>query len=122
MGGRETFASGNNVPYRYETVGKINGVKVLKGKGKNHNLPQEAHSSKAYIAVYPNGAFKQYREFNADRTVKFDIDNHPKPSISGNRDSVFHIHFYSNGIRNKKGRPLTDAEYKKYMKYFGGKK
>ena len=29
MGGRGTFASGNNVAYSYETVGKIDGVKVL---------------------------------------------------------------------------------------------
>ena len=29
MGGRGTFASGNTVPYTYNTVGKIAGVKVL---------------------------------------------------------------------------------------------
>ena len=32
MGGRGTFAVGNNVSYSYETVGKIEGVKSL------HNL------------------------------------------------------------------------------------
>ena len=31
MGGRGTFASGNPVPYTYNTVGKIEGVKVLQG-------------------------------------------------------------------------------------------
>ena len=31
MGGRGTFAAGNPVPYRYETVGKIGGVKVIQG-------------------------------------------------------------------------------------------
>ena len=31
MGGRGTFAAGNPVPYSYETVGKIGGVKVIKG-------------------------------------------------------------------------------------------
>jgi hypothetical protein len=31
MGGRGTYAAGNNVPYTYETVGKIEGVKVLQG-------------------------------------------------------------------------------------------
>ena len=29
MGGRGTFASGNAVPYTYNTVGKIDGVKVI---------------------------------------------------------------------------------------------
>lgn len=31
MGGRGTYALGKNVPYTYETVGYINGVKVLQG-------------------------------------------------------------------------------------------
>ena len=31
MGGRGTFASGNNVAYSYETVGKYEGDKILKG-------------------------------------------------------------------------------------------
>ena len=39
MGGRGTFASGNNVAYSYETVGKIEGVKVLQGLGQKHDLP-----------------------------------------------------------------------------------
>ena len=29
MGGRGTFAAGNPVPYTFETVDKIDGVKVL---------------------------------------------------------------------------------------------
>jgi len=29
MGGRGTYAVGNNVPFTYKTVGKIAGVKVL---------------------------------------------------------------------------------------------
>ena len=29
MGGRGTYASGNAVPYTYETIGKIEGVKIL---------------------------------------------------------------------------------------------
>ena len=31
MGGRGTYAIGNNVTYLYNTVGKLEGVKVLKG-------------------------------------------------------------------------------------------
>ena len=52
MGGRGTFASGNNVPYTFETVFKIEGVKVSKvildenGKpvSNQHGLPAESHS------------------------------------------------------------------------------
>lgn len=33
MGSRGTLAIGNNVAYTYETVGKIEGIKVLQGIG-----------------------------------------------------------------------------------------
>lgn len=61
MGGRGTYAIGNNVKYQYETVDKIDGIKVLKGKegsGK-HGLPEESHSSEAYISRNPNGKVRQ---------------------------------------------------------------
>ena len=32
MGGRGTFAKGNNVPYVYKTVGEIEGVPVSEGR------------------------------------------------------------------------------------------
>ena len=39
MGGRGTFAAGNNVPYKYKTVEIIEGVKVLQPKdsGRSYN-------------------------------------------------------------------------------------
>lgn len=124
MGGRGTFASGNNVAYTYETVGKIEGVKVLQklDKKASGGLPEEAHSSDAYILVNAEGKFKRYREYNKDLTSSFDIDYHPEKKISGNYDSVYHIHFYHNGVRDKVGRLLTLEEYAKYKKYFGGMK
>lgn len=123
MGGRGTFAIGNNVSYVYETVGKIEGVKVLKGTGQAHNLPEEAHSSKAYIKVDNEGNFVRYREFNDDKTTYFDIDYHPEKAITGNvSERVFHIHFYdSKGVRDKVGRKLTDEEKEKYKKFFRGR-
>lgn len=47
MGGRGTFASGNNVAYTYETVGKIAGVKIIRpiDRTKSLKLPEESHSS-----------------------------------------------------------------------------
>lgn len=61
MGGRGTFASGNNVAYTYKTVGKINGVKVLKGIGGKHSLPEESHTSNAYIKLKPDSSFHEMR-------------------------------------------------------------
>ena len=48
MGGRGTFAAGKNVAYTYETVGKIEGVKVLEKTNKNASggLPE------MQVAVY----------------------------------------------------------------------
>ena len=76
MGGRGTFAAGNNVAYQYETVGTIEGVKVLEKINKKSStaLPEEAHKSSAYILIGKDGEVRQYREFNADHTAKFDID------------------------------------------------
>ena len=58
MGGRGTFASGNTVPYTYNTDGKFGGIKVLKGMQGKHGLPEEAHSSNAYISLHPNGSVR----------------------------------------------------------------
>ena len=46
MGGRGTFASGNPVLYSYETVGKIDGVKVLQklDKKASAGLPEARKS------------------------------------------------------------------------------
>lgn len=78
MGGRGTFAAGNNVAYTYKTVDYIENIKVLQGLNGKHNLPEESHSSNAYILTDRDGNFVRYREFNSDHTFKFDIDYHPE--------------------------------------------
>ena len=93
MGGRGTFASGNPVPYTYETIGKIDDVKILHGIGDKHDLPVEAHSSNAYIQLYPDGNFKMLRLFE------------------------YPIH---DDFRKRTTRLMTEEEYEKYKKYFGG--
>lgn len=59
MGGRGTFASGNTVPYTYNTVGKIDGVKILKpmDSSKSLKLPEEAHSSSSYVLLDKDNVF-----------------------------------------------------------------
>lgn len=121
MGGRGTYSTGNNVPFKYKTVSCVCGVKVVaRIKNGSQNLPEESHTSKAYILQNDKGEFRRYREYNSDHTAKFDIDYHPEPSLS--RTAVYHIHYYVNGVRDKKPRLLTEKEYNKYKKYFGGNK
>ena len=101
MGGRGTFAAGNNIAYTYETVGKIDGVKVLQGKdGNSKGLPAEAHSSGAYIQLHPDGKFKMYREYDKDHYLVREIAYHPEPNLTGNHNPVLHIHEYKREHRD----------------------
>lgn len=121
MGGRGSFATGKLLPFRYTMVGKVHGVKVLEEKGRkgNGNLPEESNSSKAYILHDKNGNFIRYREYNADHTAKFDIDYHVEPKLKKRSEGkVYHIHEYTDGVRNGKIRVLTKEEFEKYRKFF----
>lgn len=123
MGGRGTYAAGNNVAYRYETVGKIDGVKVLQkfDKKASGGLPEEAHSSSAYILLNKEGKFRMYREYDDNHYLRFEIAYHPEKNIDPSRKPVLHIHEYSPGdFSNRQARPLTKTEYEKYKKFFKG--
>ena len=115
MGGRGTFASGNSVPYKYETVGKLYNIKVLKGINGTHGLPEESHKSSAYVYLNPNGTARQLRVYDENHTAKVDIE------LSAHRGKIIlHAHDYVNGVRQL-GRPLKKEEIDKYRKYFGGR-
>jgi hypothetical protein len=124
MGGRGTFAVGNIVPYQYKTVDKIEGVKVLEpiDSTKSFNLPAESHSSSSYIGLDKNGVFHQYREYNSNHDIVFEIDYHYEQGLSKNGEHVFHVHDYLKpGIDNRgKAREMTQSEYEKYKKFFRG--
>ena len=98
MGGRGTFAAGNPVPYTYETVDYVNGVKVLKGMdgtGK-HGLPESSHSSFAYIKLKPDGTLHEMRLYDKDHVLYLEIGYHPEPKLTGNRVTpVLHYHVYN---------------------------
>ena len=56
MGGRGTYAAGKNVPFTYETIGTVEGVKVLRGigvigRGRLYHLwsPGVYHSWSPYV-------------------------------------------------------------------------
>lgn len=123
MGGRGTFASGNAVEYSFKTVDKIEGVKVLVGINGKHGLPEEAHSSEAYISLDKEGNFHEMRIYDQDHYLIKEIAYHPEPNLSGNRsEKVLHIHEYPehDNFHNRVPRLLTKEEIKMYRKYLKG--
>lgn len=125
MGGRGTFAAGNGVDYTYQTVGYIEGVKVLQGINGKHSLPEEAHASDAYIKLKPDGTFHEMRIYDKDHYLIKEIAYHPEPKInSGNKsENVLHIHEYKrDNFKDRLPRLMTDEEIKRYKKYLKGVK
>lgn len=122
MGGRGTFAAGNDVAYTFETIDKIEGVKVLKGLGGKHGLPEESHSGNAYIQLKPDGTFHELRLYDKHHYLTLEIAYHPEPKISGSRiKNVLHVHEYErDNFKGRTTRPITQQEYEKYKKYFKG--
>ena len=122
MGGKGTYAVGNNVGYTYQTVGKVDGIKVLKGMGNLHDLPVEAHSSTAYIKLNPNGEFSMMRFYDKNHYLVKEIAYHPEKYLDSSRKPILHIHEYEPGnLSHRPNRLLTAQEYEKHKKYFGGK-
>ena len=78
MGGRGTFAAGKQVAYTYETVGKVDGVKIINpiDKSKSLKLPEESHSNVGYVLYDKDGVFHQYRKYNSNHEVVLEIGYH----------------------------------------------
>ena len=128
MGGRGTYAAGNNVPYQYKTVGFIEGVKILEpiNPKASRRLPEEAHSSQSYIKLDSDGKFSQYREYNDKHELVLEISYHREVNVyhDGDTGPVLHAHDYTNKDKGKNwhkpARGLTLSEFKKYKKFFVG--
>jgi hypothetical protein len=120
MGGRGTFAIGNIVAYTYSTTGKIEGVKVLTGLNGKHGLPEEAHSSYAYIKLKPDGTFHEMRIYDKDHYLKYEIAYHSEPSIDSSRKPVLHYHTYGRDFSRSKARKMPKAMKKHFRKYLKG--
>ena len=117
MGGRHTFASGNQVPFRWKTVGLFQGVKVLEGTGGLHKLPEEAHSSDAYVQLFPDGNMQMLRFYDKDHFLTVEIGFHPEPKLTGHRRHVYHIHEYGRDFTSRSIRLFTPEDLVKYGKY-----
>lgn len=133
MGGRGTFADGKSVPYSYQTVGTIEGVKVLQPVvGSNHHgLPESSHSSDAYIKLDTDGTFKEMRLYDKSHCLYLEIGYHKEKNLTGdNQAKILHYHTYDQSFsRTKEGsggrskaKLLTDEMKEKYKKYFKGLK
>ncbi len=122
MGGRGTFASGNNVAYTYQTSDFIEGVKVLTGLKGNHGLPEEAHKSGAYIKLKHNGIFHEMRLYDKDHYLTLELAYHPEPKIGPKGVPVFHYHTYDRNFVRSEAKKMPKAMRKKYKKYFKGVK
>lgn len=121
MGGRGTYAAGNDVAYTYRTVGTIEGVKVLEPLSGARKLPEEAHSSRAYVLLDRHGVFRQYREYDENHYLRFEIGYHVEPNIDPSGKSVLHIHEYQpDDFSHRDPRPITQAEIERYRKFFVG--
>ena len=134
MGGRGTFAAGNPVPYVYniDTTfspdGKWEGVKILKGTGTQHGLPESSHSSSAYIKLDQNGNFREIRFYDKNHCLYLEIGYHSEKNVDASGKPVLHYHTYDpsfsmtkegNGGRSK-AMKLTKSMKKHFRKYFKG--
>ena len=129
MGGRGTFDAGNPVPYTYETVSKVEDVKVLRvildenGKpvSSQHGLPEESHSSWAYIKLKSDNTFLEMRIYDEDHYLVKEIGYHGESKLNnGNfEEPILHVHDYDRDF-NRTTRRITDEEYNLYKKYFKG--
>lgn len=122
MGGRGTYAAGNNVNNTYIIVGEIADAKILQGLNGKHSLPEEAHTSTAYIKLYPDGRFCMLRIYGTDHYLLHEIAVHPEPSLDPSRKPILHIHEYDQNFTHGKPRKLTLEEYSRYKKYLKGVK
>ena len=124
MGGRGTYAAGNNVPYTYETVGYVDDAKVLFGKPETglHDLPVEAHSSNVYVKLHKDGTLNMMRVYDNEHYLTAEIAYHPEPDLTGNRKPVLHIHYYYRNLKRTDAAYLDHETFKKYEKYLVGRK
>lgn len=127
MGGRGSYSMGKATGYAYQTVGKIDGVKILQplDSRKMYKLPEESHTAgNRYVLLDKDGIFHQYREYDKNHKVVLEIGYHHESGLG--KGDVLHIHvhhkhgveFHSDETTEK--RKLTWKEYQKYKKIFKG--
>ena len=127
MGGNGTFAAGKIAAQRWETVGYVHGVKVLRprlpaGQQRiSQKLPEESHSAQMYIRQHTDGTFAELRVYDAQHRLRFELANHPERALDKTGKNVIHYHIYSQpGFKHGPAHPVTDAMMRKFGKYMKG--
>lgn len=123
MGGNGTFAFGKIAQYRWETVGDIEGVKVLelKDKSLSRKLPEEAHSSRMYIQLHDDGTFSQLRVYDKRHRLRIEIGYHPERRLDPSGKDVLHYHIYRQpGFIHEKPHRMSEKNFMRYRKYLKG--
>ena len=129
MGGGGTYSTGQSPKYTYESPGKIGDVKIIRpiDNSKSLKLPEESHTAGiGYVLLDKDGVFHQYREYDQNHKVAFEIGYHHESSMG--QGNVLHVHIHStHGVEGhasaKKfkifpGHPI----YEKYKHLFVGVK
>lgn len=129
MGGRGTYSTGQSPKYTYESPSKIGDVKIIRpiDDSKALKLPEESHTAgTSYVLLDKDGVFHQYREYDQNHKVIFEIGYHHESGMG--QGDVLHVHIHSTpGVEGhasaKKfkifpGHPI----YEKYKHLFVGVK
>lgn len=126
VGGRGTYASGNNVPYKWRTDMKIDGIKVLVGLEGQHKLPEESHSSGAYALLNRDGTLEVLRFYDGGHNLHLEIAYHNEAKLArraGIKDGapILHYHMYDKNFVRTDADFLTPDMRKRYPRLFGRK-
>lgn len=96
MGGRGAYSEGKQHSYIYRTVGKIDNIKILRpiDETKSLKLPEESHTpGNAYVLLDKDGVFHQYREYDDNHKVSFEIGYHHESGFG--EGDVLHVHIFN---------------------------
>ena len=89
---------------------------------RHGTLPEEAHSSNAYILLDSSGEFKMYREYDTQHNLRIEIAYHYETALVPRATGrILHIHEYDpTTFKRTPARLLTECEYRRYKPYFKG--
>ena len=129
MGGRGSYALSiktGTYDFTYQTMGFFNGIKIVNPVDvkRSLKLPEESHSSNAYILFDKKGVFHQYREYNENHKVVLEIGYHQEASLG--KGKILHVHYYNTpgvenrGLATKEKIYPGHAIYEKYKYLFKG--
>ena len=121
MGGNNTFSSNKVTAFRWRTIEKIHGVKVLKIIDGKDKLPEEAHNSRMYIRLDNHDKFYQLRIYDSHHITRFELAYHREPALDPSGKPVLHYHVFSPpGFNHGPAHLATETMRNKFHKYFKG--